>query len=136
MAEDGVLQDAPDIRTEAMLSVVRKRVEERIAHATSQLRTHYLREIERLQNALDIERDLTKSLREQVRASHKESAARQERGDALAEEVIVMKRKHDVLEAEVLSSRQRVHDAFTQNDLTKARQEGYELCLQSLDRVI
>jgi len=111
-------------------------MEERVSHATSQLRTHYLGEIERLQAALDIERDLTDKLRKQVDAAQKESAARQERGDALAEEIIVMKKKHDVLETEVSSSRQRVQDSFTQNDLTRARHEGYEMCLRSLEGVL
>jgi len=133
----------PAIRTEAMRSVVRKRMEDHVSRATSQLRTHYLAEIAQLQAALDTERDLTGNLRKQVDASQKERTAQQEitlrleeRGVALAEEIIIMKRKHDVMEAELSNSRQRVHNSFTQDDLVRARHEGYEMCLRSLEGVL
>ena len=47
-----------------------------------------------------------------------------------------MKDKHDVLEAELVRFQQLLDESFTQDDLTDARRDGYEMCLESLDGVM
>jgi hypothetical protein len=125
------------------LSGLRRAIEGRVASATDRFKAEHQLDMERIQTSLDTEQELTSNLRKQLHASHKESTARQEvaarleeRVVALSEENIVLIGKHDVLIGELRRVREQLAESFTQNDLNRVREEGFEMCLRSLDEVV